>query len=128
MTSDEKRDPTKFMVEDGPHTEDRMRFPDGIGAVEDLTDRARQLSPGKGGLFDGEATYEEVFDTLTRALHRRAVHVALVGDRGVGQICSSRNWPGGPRLTTTAHFVASTSFCRLPPHCSGAQRNPVNIF
>jgi stage III sporulation protein SpoIIIAA len=29
--------------------------------------------------------YEDVFDALTRALYRRAAHIALVGDRGVGQ-------------------------------------------
>lgn len=55
-------------------------------STEDLTYRALMAAAPDGFPFDGEPQFEQLFDALSRGLHRQQVrHILLSGERGVGQ-------------------------------------------
>jgi ATP-dependent Clp protease ATP-binding subunit ClpA len=57
-----------------------------VATAEDLTQRAQSGSLPEVLPFANEPDYERLFDSLARILHRRrANHVLLVGERGVGK-------------------------------------------
>ena len=64
-------------------------LPPELGISEDLTERVRRLTeaPAREVSFpyDDDPQFQDLFDSLARALHRRQTrHVLLVGERGVG--------------------------------------------
>jgi tRNA A37 threonylcarbamoyladenosine biosynthesis protein TsaE len=62
-----------------------FELPPQILPADDLTRRVR-AAPATGPFpFDGEPAFDRLFDGLARALHRRAHHALLVGERGVGK-------------------------------------------
>src|SRR5262249_52780184 len=69
-----------------PGREDERLIPPELVPSEDLTLLAQRAAGDGPFPFDGEAPFEDLFESLTRALHRRrAHHVLLVGERGVGK-------------------------------------------
>jgi ATP-dependent Clp protease ATP-binding subunit ClpA len=66
--------------------EDEPLIPPDLVPSEDMTLLARRTAADGPFPFDGEPPFEGLFESLTRALHRRrAHHVLLVGERGVGK-------------------------------------------
>jgi ATP-dependent Clp protease ATP-binding subunit ClpA len=54
--------------------------------AEDLTQLAMTAAPLAESPFDGDPTFERLFDAVCRVLHRRKPsHVLLTGERGVGK-------------------------------------------
>lgn len=67
------------------HAEEPLPLPDFAAPTEDLTARASLFAASQPSPLEGEAAYEQWFDSLARALYRPDAHVLLVGDRGLGQ-------------------------------------------
>jgi ATP-dependent Clp protease ATP-binding subunit ClpA len=67
-------------------TDQPVLLPPAIAPSEDLTHRAQTAEMPPDSPFDGEPGYDQLFEAITRALHRRqAPHVLLCGERGVGK-------------------------------------------
>ena len=61
-------------------------IPPEVASCVDLTARVRDSDAAGAFPFDGEPQFDELFERITRAMHRRTGHhVLLVGERGVGQ-------------------------------------------
>jgi ATP-dependent Clp protease ATP-binding subunit ClpC len=97
-----------------------FQLPSAIVASEDLTYRASQANCGRESPFDGEPTYEVLFDEICRAMHRRhARHVLLTGERGVGKLTVvaelARRVAFGKIPFLSGHRVISIDFRHVPP-------------
>jgi hypothetical protein len=65
---------------------DEFRLSPEIAPSVDLSHRLRTQEMAEGYPFDGEPSYQPLFEAMTRVLHRRQTrHVLLVGERGVGK-------------------------------------------
>jgi ATP-dependent Clp protease ATP-binding subunit ClpA len=88
--------------------------------VEDLTTLARE--PGGNGSFpfDSEPQFEQLFEEMTRALHRRRRHLLLVGERGVCKDTIlaelARRATGRALLSLGNRHFLRIDCRRLPPH------------
>src|SRR5262245_33319177 len=72
-------------VEAEASSEEELVLPPEVVPSEDLTRLARTAAGDGPFPFDGEEQFERLFEEVTRALHRSAHHVLLVGERGVGK-------------------------------------------
>ncbi|MEX1026472.1 MAG: AAA family ATPase [Candidatus Paceibacterota bacterium] len=66
-------------------TKNSVSIPGALSSAEDLTEAVKTLSDDRPSPFDAEESYDQLFDSLARALYRTDGHVLLTGERGVGQ-------------------------------------------
>jgi len=111
----------------GPENDrEPFQLPPKLAPSDDLTQRARSADGAAAFPFDGDVRYEQVFDAICRALHRRQPgHVLLLGERGVGKTLlvaelARRAATGRIPFLANRRFVAID--CRYVPADESRQR------